>query len=41
MFADDFEMLRWGMLVYDALYAGCREARDAADAPGMVRSGTA
>ncbi len=27
MFADDLAMLRWGMLVYDALYAWCRQAR--------------
>ena len=27
MFADDLTMLRWGMLVYDALYAWCRQAR--------------
>ena len=26
MFADDQAMLRWGMLVYDALYAWCNEA---------------
>ena len=26
MFADDLAMLRWGMLVYDALYAWCSEA---------------
>ena len=26
MFADDHAMLRWGMLVYDALYAWCRDA---------------
>jgi hypothetical protein len=26
-FADDHAMLRWGMLVYDALYASCRQAR--------------
>jgi rhodanese-related sulfurtransferase len=26
MFADDQTMLRWGMLVYDALYAWCSEA---------------
>lgn len=25
-FADDHAMLRWGMLVYDALYASCRQA---------------
>jgi len=29
LFADDHEMLKWGMLVYDALYAWCRETRDA------------
>ena len=28
-FADDHAMLRWGMLVYDALYASCRQARTA------------
>jgi rhodanese-related sulfurtransferase len=27
MFADDHEMLKWGMLVYDSLYAWCREAQ--------------
>jgi rhodanese-related sulfurtransferase len=27
MFADDHAMLKWGMLVYDALYAWCREAQ--------------
>jgi len=27
MIADDLTMLRWGMLVYDALYAWCRDAR--------------
>jgi rhodanese-related sulfurtransferase len=27
LFADDHAMLRFGMLVYDALYAWCREAR--------------
>jgi hypothetical protein len=27
MFAEDLVMLRWGMLVYDALYAWCRQAR--------------
>ncbi|MEP6943890.1 MAG: chromate resistance protein ChrB domain-containing protein [Betaproteobacteria bacterium] len=27
MFHDDHAMLRWGMLMYDALYAWCREAR--------------
>ena len=25
LFADDHEMLKWGMLVYDSLYARCRE----------------
>ena len=29
LFADDHEMLKWGMLVYDALYAWCRETQDA------------
>ena len=29
LFADDLAMLRWGMLVYDALYASCRKARGA------------
>ncbi len=28
LFADDHEMLRHGFVVYDALYAWCREARD-------------
>jgi rhodanese-related sulfurtransferase len=27
MFADDHEMLKWGMLVYDALYEWCRETQ--------------
>jgi rhodanese-related sulfurtransferase len=27
MFADDHAMLRWGMLVYDSLYAWCRAAQ--------------
>ena len=27
MFADDHAMLKWGMLVYDSLYAWCREAQ--------------
>jgi hypothetical protein len=27
MFADDHAMLKWGMLVYDSLYAWCREAK--------------
>jgi hypothetical protein len=27
MFADDHEMLKWGMLVYDSLYAWCRDAQ--------------
>jgi len=27
MIADDLTMLRWGMLVYDSLYAWCRDAR--------------
>jgi hypothetical protein len=26
-FADDHEMLKWGMLVYDSLYAWCRDAQ--------------
>ena len=30
MFADDHAMLKWGMLVYDSLYAWCREAQDEA-----------
>ena len=29
LFAGDHEMLKWGMLVYDALYAWCRETQDA------------
>jgi rhodanese-related sulfurtransferase len=27
MFADDHDMLKWGMIVYDSLYAWCREAQ--------------
>ncbi len=27
MFSDDHTMLKWGMLVYDSLYAWCREAQ--------------
>ncbi len=27
MFADDHAMLKWGMLVYDSLYAWCRGAQ--------------
>jgi hypothetical protein len=27
-FADDHEMLRHGMVLYDALYAWCREGRE-------------
>ena len=27
IFADDHEMLKWGMLVYDSLYARCRETQ--------------
>jgi rhodanese-related sulfurtransferase len=27
MFADDHAMLKWGMLLYDSLYAWCREAQ--------------
>ena len=27
LFTDDHAMLKWGMLVYDALYAWCREAK--------------
>ncbi len=37
LFADDHTMLRWGMLVYDALYVACRDAIHAganASAPG-------
>ena len=30
MFADDHAMLKWGMLVYDSLYAWCRGAQDEA-----------
>jgi rhodanese-related sulfurtransferase len=33
LFADDHEMLKWGMLVYDSLYAWCRSAPEAAAAP--------
>src|SRR4029077_1425380 len=28
MFSDDHTMLKWGMLVYDSLYAWCREAQE-------------
>ena len=28
MYADDHAMLKWGMLVYDSLYAWCREAQE-------------
>jgi rhodanese-related sulfurtransferase len=38
MFKDDHAMLLWGMLVYDSLYAWCRE-REGAD-PGHLRGGT-
>ena len=41
LFADDLAMLRWGMLVYDALYAWCREARGEASGPDPVRHRTA
>ena len=27
IFADDHEMLKWGMFVYDSLYAWCRSAQ--------------
>ena len=37
MFADDIAMLRWGMLVYDALYAWCRESRGETTASGLVQ----
>jgi hypothetical protein len=30
VFADDHEMLRHGLVIYDALYAWCREAQDEA-----------
>ena len=30
MFANDHEMLKWGMLVYDALYEWCRETQNVA-----------
>jgi rhodanese-related sulfurtransferase len=40
LFADDHEMLKWGMLVYDALYQSCRDAQDApvAGMPGEPRA---
>jgi hypothetical protein len=28
LFSDDHEMLRHGMVVYDALYAWCKEGKD-------------
>ena len=31
MFADDHAMLKWGLLVYDSLYAWCREAHAGAN----------
>jgi rhodanese-related sulfurtransferase len=37
MFADDATMLRWGMLLYDALYVACRDALASAEkAPAAV-----
>ena len=36
MFADDHAMLRAGMLVYDALYAWCRQARAETRGPGRT-----
>ncbi|HZI84871.1 MAG TPA: chromate resistance protein ChrB domain-containing protein [Casimicrobiaceae bacterium] len=43
MFADDLAMLRWGMLVYDALYAWCRQARGETDGwdPAAIRASAA
>ena len=40
IFADDLEMLRWGMLVYDALYAWCRKVRGEASGwdPAKLRA---
>jgi rhodanese-related sulfurtransferase len=42
MFDDDHAMLRWGMLVYDALYAWCRDATTPSHgrdpAPRAIRS---
>ncbi len=39
MFADDHAMLRWGMLVYDALYLACRDAvAAAARAPAALHA---
>ena len=42
-FVDDHAMLRWGMLVYDALYASCRQARATAPQrnPGTERAAPA
>ena len=39
MFHDDHAMLKWGMLVYDSLYAWCSGAQDEAHAwrPGALR----
>ena len=36
LFADDHTMLKWGMLVYDALYESCR----AASAQPAARAGS-
>ena len=38
MFADDHAMLKWGMLVYDSLYAWCREAQQPRRTAGIRRS---
>jgi hypothetical protein len=40
LFADDHEMLKWRMLVCDALYQSCRETQDApaAGMPGEPRT---
>ena len=39
MFADDHAMLRYGMLVYDAMYAWCRQATQETHGwnPGALR----
>ena len=37
MFADDHAMLRWGLLVYDALYAWCRKAHGEKQGQGPVQ----
>ena len=42
MFEDDHAMLMWGMLVYDSLYACCREKEGSIPGPypGCLHAGT-